>query len=153
MKNLDLIDVKILRILQSNGRIANADLAEDIGLSTSACHKRLQRLVKDSIISSFVGLVDPRAVDLNATVFVEIKLSRQVDEVLEEFERAVRLIPEVLECHLMAGAADYLLKVVVRDTEDFEKIHRKHLSRLPNVSNMTSSFALRKVYKSTALPI
>ncbi len=153
MYNLDLVDLKILRIIQSNGRIANAELAEKIGLSTSACHKRFQRLIAESVINSFVGLVDPRALDLNSTVFVEIKLSRQVDEVLEEFERAVRLIPEVLECHLMAGAADYLLKVVVRDTENFEQIHRKYLSRLPNVSNMTSSFALRKVYKSTALPI
>ena len=72
---------------------------------------------------------------------------------LEEFEKAVCLIPEVLECHLMAGSADYLLKVVVADAEDFERIHRKHLSRLPNVSNMTSSFSLREVYKSTALPI
>ena len=85
--------------------------------------------------------------------FVEIKLLRQVDEVLEEFERAVRLIPEVLECHLMAGSADYLLKVVVGDAEGFERIHRKYLSRLPNVSNMVSSFSLRKVYKTTALPI
>ena len=147
------MDLRILRILQVSGRIANSELAEKVGLSTSACHKRLQRLVNDSIVNSFVGLVDPRAVDLNATVFVEIKLSRQVDEVLEQFERAVRLIPEVMECYLMAGAADYLLKVVVRDTEDFEKIHRQYLSRLPHVSNMTSSFALRKVYKSTALPI
>ncbi len=147
------MDLRILRILQVSGRIANSELAEKVGLSTSACHKRFQRLINDSIVNSFVGLVDPRAVNLNATVFVEIKLSRQVDEVLEQFERAVRLIPEVMECYLMAGAADYLLKVVVRDTEDFEKIHRKYLSRLPNVSNMTSSFALRKVYKSTALPI
>ena len=153
MQNLDTLDLKILRILQTNGRIANADLAEHIGLSTSACHKRLQRLVKNSTLHAFVGLVEPRAVNLNATVFVEIKLSRQVDEVLEEFEKAVTLIPEVLECHLMAGKADYLLKVVVEDTEDFERIHRKHLSRLPNVSNITSSFALREVYKSTALPI
>ena len=153
MKHIDFMDLRILRILQVSGRIANSELAEKVGLSTSACHKRLQRLVKNSIVNSFVGLVDPRAVNLNATVFVEIKLSRQVDEVLEQFERAVRLIPEVMECYLMAGAADYLLKVVVRDTEDFEKIHRKYLSRLPNVSNMTSSFALRKVYKSTALPI
>ena len=72
---------------------------------------------------------------------------------LEEFERAVCLIPEVLECHLMAGSADYLLKVVAKDTDDFERIHRQYLSKLPNVSNMMSSFALRTVFKSTALPI
>ena len=153
MKEIDFIDRKILRVLQKNGRISNSELADEVSLSTSACHRRLQRLFDESTISSVVALVNERAVHLNSTVFVEIKLLRQVDEVLEEFERAVCLIPEVLECHLMAGSADYLLKVVVSDAEDFERIHRKHLSRLPNVSNMTSSFSLRKVYKSTALPI
>ena len=153
MKQLDTFDFMILRALQRNGRISNTELATAVNLSTSACHRRLQRLFDDSIINSIVALVNERAVQLNLTVFVEIKLLRQVDEVLEEFERAVCLIPEVLECHLMAGSADYLLKVVVCDAEDFERIHRKHLSRLPNVSNMTSSFSLRKVYKSTALPI
>ena len=153
MKRLDSIDLRILRILQVKGRVANAELADQVGLSTSACHKRLQSLLTESVVDSFVGLVNPRAVDLNVTVFVEIKLSRQVDELLVEFEKAVKLIPEVLECHLMTGEADYLLKVVARDTENFEQIHRKYLSRLPNVSNMTSSFALRKVHKTTALPI
>jgi Lrp/AsnC family leucine-responsive transcriptional regulator len=153
LKEIDFIDRKILRVLQKNGRISNSELADEVSLSTSACHRRLQRLFDESTISSVVALVNERAVKLNSTVFVEIKLLRQVDEVLEEFERAVCLIPEILECHLMAGSADYLLKVVVSDAEDFERIHRKHLSRLPNVSNMTSSFSLRKVYKSTALPI
>ena len=153
LKNIDVFDRKILRIIQKNGRISNSDLADEVGLSTSACHRRLQRLFDDSIISEVVALVSEKAIKLNLTVFVEIKLLRQVDEVLEEFERAVCLIPEVLECNLMAGSADYLLKVVVGDAEDFERIHRKYLSRLPNVSNMMSSFSLRKVYKTTALPI
>lgn len=153
MKNLDSFDRKILRIMQKNGRISNADLADKVGLSTSACHRRLQRLFDEKTISRVVALISERAVQLNLTVFVEIKLSRQVDEVLEEFERAVTLIPEILECHLMAGSADYLLKVVVGDGEDFERIHRRYLSRLPNVSNIMSSFSLRKVYKTTALPI
>ncbi len=153
MKDLDNFDRKILRIIQKNGRISNAELAQEVGLSTSGCHRRLQYLFEKSIISRVVGLVNERAVNLNLTVFVEIKLVRQVDGFLEEFERAVRLIPEVLECHLMAGPADYLLKVVVGDAEDFERIHRKYLSKLPNVSNMMSSFSLRKVYKTTALPV
>ena len=153
MKELDSFDKNILRIIQKNGRISNSDLAEQVGLSTSACHRRLQRLFDSSTISSIVALISEPAVKLNLTVFVEIKLLRQVDVVLEKFERAVCLIPEVLECHLMAGSADYLLKIVVGDAEDFERIHRKYLSRLPNVSNMTSSFSLRKVYKTTALPI
>ena len=153
MKELDSFDKNILRIIQKNGRISNSDLAEQVGLSTSACHRRLQRLFDSSTISSIVALISEPAVKLNLTVFVEIKLLRQVDVVLEKFERAVCMIPEVLECHLMAGSADYLLKIVVGDAEDFERIHRKYLSRLPNVSNMTSSFSLRKVYKTTALPI
>ena len=153
MHNIDYIDTRILRILQRNGRINNADLAEKVGLSTSACHRRVQRLVAEGIVSSFVAVVDAKAVDLKSTVFVEIKLTKQVDEVLEVFEKAVRSIPEVLECHLMAGNADYLLKVIVKDTEDFERLHRKYLSRLPNVLNMVSSFALRKVHRTTALPI
>lgn len=153
MEDLDLFDRNILRIIQKNGRISNLELADEVGLSTSACHRRLQRLFDQSIIRDVVALVNEEAINLNLTVFVEIKLLRQVDEFLEEFERAVCLIPEVLECHLMAGAADYLLKVVVGDAADFERIHRKYLSRLPNVSNMTSSFSLRQVYKTTALPI
>ena len=153
MKDLDSFDRKILRIIQKNGRISNADLADKVGLSTSACHRRLKHLFDTSIISNVVALVSEKAIKINMTVFVEIKLLRQVDEVLEEFERAVCLIPEVLEYHLMAGSADYLLKVVVGDSEGFERIHRKYLSRLPNVSNITSSFSLRKVHKTTALPI
>ncbi len=153
MQELDQIDLKILRVVQKLGRISNSDLADKVSLSTSACHRRLQRLEKNKVIDSFVALVDARKVKLQSTVFVEIKLIRQVDEFLEEFEKAVVLVPEVLECHLMAGSADYLLKVVARDSEDFERIHRKYLAKLPNVSNMVSSFALRKVYKSTALPI
>ena len=86
-------------------------------------------------------------------VFVEITLSGQADEVLEAFERAVRDIPDVLECHLMSGAADYLLKVVANDTEDFARIHRQHLAKLPGVQQMHSSFALRTVFRTTALPI
>ena len=153
LKELDSFDRRILRVMQKNGRISNADLADEVGLSTSACHRRLQQLFGNSTIKAVVALISEPAVRLNLTVFVEIKLLRQVDEVLEEFEKAVCLIPEVLECHLMAGSADYLLKVVVGDAEDFERIHRQYLSRLPNVSNIMSSFSLRRVYKSTALPI
>ena len=86
-------------------------------------------------------------------MFVEITLSGQADEVLEAFEKAVSRIPDVLECHLMAGSADYLLKVVAENTDDFARIHRQHLARLPGVAQMQSSFALRTVFKTTALPI
>ena len=98
-------------------------------------------------------MLSPRKVGVPTTVFVEITLSAQADEVLENFEKAVSLIPDVLECHLMAGTADYILKVVAENTDDFARIHRRHLTRLPGVAQMQSSFALKTVFKTTALPI
>ena len=153
MPEIDATDARILGVLQKRGRISNADLAEQVNLSASACHRRVARLEQDGIIRDYVALLDPRKVDRPTTVFVEITLSGQADEVLDAFEREVRLIPEVLECHLMAGSADYLLKVVAADTEDFARIHRRALARLPGVAQMQSSFALRTVFKTTALPV
>ena len=150
---LDDTDRRILTVLQKMGRMSNADLADKINLSPSACHRRVQRLEADGIIKDYVALLDPRAVDRRTTVFVEISLSGQADEVLAAFEREVALVPDVLECHLMAGTADYLLKVVAADSDDFAAIHRQHLSRLPGVAQMQSSFALRTVFKTTALPL
>lgn len=150
---MDATDRRILTVLQKHGRISNADLAERINLSASACHRRVQRLEKSAIITGYVALLDPREVDRRSTVFVEITLSGQAEEVLDEFEKEVSLIPDVLECHLMAGSADYLLKVVARDTDDFARIHRRYLVRLPGVTQMHSSFALRTVFKTTALPL
>ncbi|MCT8158963.1 Lrp/AsnC family transcriptional regulator [Pseudoruegeria sp. SHC-113] len=150
---LDSIDRRILTVLQKAGRISNADLAERINLSASACHRRVQRLESEGYIKDYVALLDSRKLGRPTTVFVEITLSGQADEVLEAFEREVAKIPDVLECHLMAGTADYLLKVVAEDTEDFALIHRRHLARLPGVAQMHSSFALRTVFKTTALPV
>ena len=134
---LDETDRRILRVLQREGRISNADLAERIALSPSACHRRVQRLEVDGFVAGYV----------------EIKLSSQSDEVLDAFERAVARIPDVLECHLMAGNADFLLKLMVEDTEDFARIHRQYLARLPGVAQMQSSFALRTVVRTTALDL
>jgi Lrp/AsnC family transcriptional regulator, leucine-responsive regulatory protein len=150
---LDSIDRRILNVLQKEGRASNADLAENINLSPSACHRRVQRLHSIGIIKNYVALLNNRSVGLPTTVFVEITLSGQADEVLDAFEREVLLIPDVLECHLMAGSADYLLKVVAKDTDDFARIHRKYLARLPGVAQMHSSFSLRSVSNTTALPI
>ena len=150
---VDQIDRRILNVLQRSGRISNADLAEKVNLSASACHRRVQRLEKDGFIKDYVALLDPRKLDVPTTVFVEITLSAQADEVLENFEKAVARIPDVLECHLMAGTADYILKVVAENTEDSARIHRQYLTRLPGVAQMQSSFALRTVFKTTALPL
>ncbi len=150
---IDHMDRRILAALQKHGRMTNAELAERINLSPSACHRRVQRLERDGVITGYVALLDPRRVDRRSTVFVEITLSGQADEVLEAFEKEVARIPDVLECHLMAGSADYLLKVVAVDTDDFARIHRRYLARLPGVQQMHSSFALRTVFKTTALPV
>lgn len=150
---LDATDLRILTQLQRDGRMSNADLSDAVNLSPSACHRRVQRLEDTGIIRDYVALLDPRKIGVPTTVFVEITLSGQADEVLDTFERAVARIPDVLECHLMAGSADYMLKVVAEDTEDFARIHRQHLARLPGVAQMQSSFALRTVFKTTALPL
>ena len=115
--------------------------------------RRVQRLEETGVISGYVALLDARKLHRQTTVFVEITLSGQADEVLDAFERSVRTIPDVLECHLMAGTADYLLKIVVEDTDDFARIHRQHLARLPGVAQMHSSFALRTVFRTTAIPV
>jgi len=153
MPDLDWLDIKILGVLQKQGRISNSDLAEKINLSASACHRRVQRLDREGFIRDYVALLDPKKVDRRTTVFVEITLSGQSDEILDAFEKAVARIPNVLECHLMAGTADYILKVVAIDSDDFAGIHRQHLARLPGVAQMQSSFALRTVFKTTALPL
>ncbi|CUH68559.1 Leucine-responsive regulatory protein [Thalassovita autumnalis] len=151
--SLDATDQRILNVLQRKGRISNADLSEAVNLSASACHRRVQRLEAEGYIRDYVALLDPRKIGVSTTVFVEITLQGQADELLEAFEKAVARIPDVLECHLMAGTADYILKVVAESTEDFARIHRQHLARLPGVAQMQSSFALRTVFKTTALPL
>jgi len=151
--SLDTIDRAILRVLQRQGRISNADLSAKVHLSPSACHRRVQRLERSGYVRDYVALLDARKMGVSTTVFVEITLQGQSDEILEAFETAVSRIPDVLECHLMAGTADYILKVVAESTEDFARIHRQHLTRLPGVAQMQSSFALRTVFKTTALPV
>ncbi|SMO76474.1 Lrp/AsnC family transcriptional regulator [Paracoccus laeviglucosivorans] len=153
MVEIDAIDRRILNALQRDGRITNADLAAKVSLSPSACHRRVQRLEETGLIQGYVALLDARKLERPTTVFVEITLSGQADELLEAFERAVRTIPDVLECHLMAGSADYLLKVVAQDTDDFARIHRQRLAKLPGVAQMHSSFSLKTVAQTTALPI
>ena len=131
----------------------NSALSEKVNLYPSACHRRVQRLEAEGFIKKYVALLDARKLQCPTTVFVEITLSGQADEVLDAFEREVARVPDVLECHLMAGTSDYILKVVAQDTEDFARIHRQYLARLPGVGQMQSSFALRTVFKTTALPV
>ncbi len=151
--DLDATDRRILGVLQRDGRITNADLSERVNLSPSACHRRVQRLEEDGFIAAYVALLDTRKMGKPTTVYVEITLQGQADDLLDAFEQAVAKVPDILECHLMAGTADYLIKIMAEDTEDFARIHRQFLSRLPGVRQMQSSFALRTVVKTTALAV
>ncbi len=150
---LDATDRRILAALQKEGRITNAELSDRVNLSPSACHRRVQRLEDEGFIAGYVALVDARKLGKPTTVYVEITLESQAEDLLDAFEREVARVPDILECHLMAGSADYLLKIVAEDTEDFARIHRRFLSRLPGVRQMQSSFALREVVRTTALPV
>ena len=151
--DLDATDRRILGVLQKEGRITNADLSERVNLSPSACHRRVQRLEEDGFIAAYVALLDTRKMGRPTTVYVEITLQGQADDLLDAFEQAVAKVPDILECHLMAGTADYLIKIMAEDTEDFARIHRQFLSRLPGVRQMQSSFALRTVVQTTALAV
>ncbi|MBN2630182.1 MAG: Lrp/AsnC family transcriptional regulator [Rhodobacteraceae bacterium] len=151
--DMDATDRRILTVLQREGRITNAELSERVNLSPSACHRRTQRLEEEGYIAAFVALLDARKLGLATTVFVEITLEGQAEDLLDRFEREVARIPNLLECHLMAGSADYLMKLLVQDTDDFARIHRQFLSRLPGVRQMQSSFSLRTVVNTTAIPV
>ena len=150
---LDRLDRRILDELQREGRIANADLADRVGLSPSACLRRVRALEDAGIIDKYVALLDQRKLGRQMDVFVEISLTGQSNEVLEAFERAVTRSSEIMECFLMAGDADYLLRVTAADPTDFERIHRDQLARLPGVLRMKSSFAIRPIVRKTAFPM
>ena len=145
MEKLDQIDLAILKTLQENGRISNADLADRVGLSASSCSRRLDILEKSGVISGYHARVSHKALDYRMVVIVHISLSGQFAKTLAEFEAAVKRVPNVLVCYLMSGEYDYILRVACKDLEDYERIHRDWLSALPHVVKINSSFALREI--------
>jgi DNA-binding Lrp family transcriptional regulator len=150
---LDRVDKSILTELQRDGRLSNRELAERANLSESACLRRVRGLEEAGVIDRYAALVNQAKVGLPGNVFVSITLNRQEQADLAAFEDAVRRVPEVMECYLMTGQQDYLLRVAVSDTADFERLHSQHLTRLPGVARVQSSFALRTVRKTSELPI
>ena len=150
---IDAIDLKILDVLQRNARISNAELAQSVGLSPSPCLRRIRNLEKAGVISKYAAILDQTVVELSISVFVQVTLERQVESALETFERLIRERAEVLECYLMTGDADYLLRIVVPDVAAYEQFLKDHLTRIPGVSSIKSSFALNRVKYETALPI
>lgn len=150
---IDAIDLKILDVLQQNARISNAELAQSVGLSPSPCLRRIRNLEKAGVISKYAAILDQTVVELSISVFVQVTLERQVEAALETFERLIRERAEVLECYLMTGDADYLLRIVVPDVAAYEQFLKDHLTRIPGVASIKSSFALNRVKYETALPI
>ena len=153
MIDIDETDRRILSVLQTDGRITNAELAERIHLSESACHRRVRRLEASGVIEGYFAHLNPAVLGRPTDVFVEITLTDQHEDTLDAFEAAVKDSPEIMFCHLMSGTADYLLHIVTSDTAGYERIHRTVLARLPSVSRIRSSFALRTVSKKTALDL
>jgi Lrp/AsnC family transcriptional regulator, leucine-responsive regulatory protein len=150
---LDRFDRLILDALQKDGRISNVDLAELVSLSESACLRRVRRLEEKGFIEKYTALLDQRLAGLAGNVFVHIALQREEQSELAAFEAAVQNLPEVMECYLMTGEFDYLLRVVVSDMADFERVHKESLTRLPGVARVNSSVAIRTVRKTTELPL
>jgi DNA-binding Lrp family transcriptional regulator len=141
---LDAFDRKIIAALARNGRMTTVELAVRVGLSPSACTRRLQSLEAAGVITGYRALIDPQALGLGITAFVEITLERQNDATLRAFEQALAACPNVLTCHLMSGASDYLVQIVARDLSDFERLHANVLGHLPGVARIESKFSLRK---------
>ena len=152
-RRLDDIDRRILAELQRDGRLSNVELAARVGLSASPCLARVRRLEREGILKGYVALVSPEALGLAITVFIQVALERQSERTLEIFETRVRAFPEVMECYLMTGDSDYLLRLVAPDVQALQRFIIQDLTTIPGVANIRSSFALKQVAYRTALPL
>jgi Lrp/AsnC family transcriptional regulator, leucine-responsive regulatory protein len=150
---LDAVDLKILRLLQDDGRMSLADLAGKVGLSPSPCLRRVRLLEKSGVISRYVAVLDQRAVGLPVSVFISVKLEKQREELLDRFAKTIARWPEVLECYLMTGPRDYWLRVVVPDLAAYERFLKQKLTRLEGIASIESSFALEQVKYTNVLPV
>ena len=150
---LDAVDVRLLTELQADAKLTNVELAARVNLSPSPCLARVRALEKSNVIDRYVTLLDPHRVGLKVSVFIQVRLERQAKDMLETFEAAILERPEVMECYLMTGDADYLLRVVVADVQALERFIIDHLTPIVGVANIRSSFALKQVKYKTALPL
>jgi Lrp/AsnC family transcriptional regulator, leucine-responsive regulatory protein len=149
----DATDVKILNLLQENAKLTNVELANRVNLSPSPCLARVRALEQAGVISRYVTLLDPSKLSLGISVFVQIGMERQVERNLNDFQSAITDYAEVMECYLMTGDFDYLIRVVVKDMPALERFIVDKLTKIPGVSNIKSSFALKQVKYKTALPL
>ena len=152
MRKIDRFDRQLLHMLQENCDVSVADLADKIGLSTNACWRRIKRLQDEGLIESRVALLNPEALGLNVTVFVSVKTSQHNEDWLSRFADGIADIPEVTEFYRMSGDIDYLLKVVVKDIQDYDRVYKKLIAVAP-MQDVSSSFAMERIKSSTALPL
>ena len=152
-QRLDRTDIGILNQLQQNARITNSELARAVNLSPTPCFNRVRALEKAGLFKQHVTLLNPEALGLSINVFIQVSLEKQIKDALARFEQAISERPEVMECYLMTGDADYLIRVVVPDIQQLEEFILKFLTKLPGVGNIKSSFALKQVKYQTALPL
>jgi Lrp/AsnC family leucine-responsive transcriptional regulator len=153
MPKFDAHDRKILGLLQKDGRMSLADISAEVGLSPSPCLRRIRLLEKAGVIARYVAVLDQTVVGLPVSVFVSVKLERQREEALDQFAKAIARCPEVLECYLMTGSRDYLLRVVAADLAAYERFLKEKLTRIDCVASIESGFALKQVKYTNVLPL
>lgn len=149
---IDAIDRRILRELVRDARQSQVALSERVGLSPTACARRVQQLENSGILQGYSARIDARALGYRMNVLVNITLDRQSEDALSAFEDTIRKCPDIVSCQLLSGGNDYLVQVQARDMEDFERIHKQHLSRMPGVARLHSTFAMRSVVRRTISP-
>ncbi len=152
-KMIDATDKRILQLLQADGKMTNTELADELDLNPSSCQRRVKQLEELGLIEKYVMLLNPEKVGIQTTVYVSIKLQDQMHKTVSHFEREILKLPEVLECHLVLGQTDYMLKVVVRDLEHYRQLMIQTLTQIPGVATIESMMSLKSVKFTTALPL
>ena len=152
-RSLDPMDLKILNVLQQNAAASAAEIADQVGLTSTTAWRRISRLEEEGVIRQRVAILDREAVGLTVMVFATVRLSSQGRDAIEKFKQAVRKHPEILECYTMLGETDFLLRIVTRDIKAYEAFYLDHLSRFPGVQVVNSSIALAPIKETTALPL
>jgi DNA-binding Lrp family transcriptional regulator len=153
MRDLDRTDRSILRVLQAQGRIANNELADAVGLSPSACLRRVRALEESGVIDRYVALLDPVRIGKGFTVFARVQLTRQDAETIDHFTQQVLLLPDIVECHLMVGETDFLLRIVAADLQAYRQFQIEHLTRIKGVKNVKTEIPMQKIKLTSELPL
>jgi Lrp/AsnC family leucine-responsive transcriptional regulator len=153
LRTIDAADRRLIAALQRDSRQSMAELAEKVALSPSACHRRIKQLEADGVIQGYGARVDGKALGFEMEFFVEVRLGSQDSATLKAFEAAVRRVPEIMECHLMTGQADYIMRVAAADAADYERFHRECIGELPGVSRIQSSLVIRTIGRAAGYPV